>query len=311
MLGVKRVDIHLFGRFSIDVGGSPIGRLDGQRVRELVAFLVINRRRDVGREALAATLWPQAAHGGRKNLRHVLWQLHCAVGPAAPTPVVVADHGNIMLDPDIDLCADLVALEDAHAELSRRGGSTLPAHVARAMSDAVAMYRGDLLEGSYDDWCLLERERYRTMYLDVVERLIAHAEDTDHLDEGIALGDLVLRHDRASERTHRRLMFMRYRSGDRTGAVRQYQSCVDALRSELDVAPGPATDAAFDLIRHGAPLPDHCDTDDPASIDRFGAALLLLEDLHATINEAQRLVEQAVAALVTPEADVWRRTTDA
>ena len=76
----------------------------------------------------------------------------------------------------------------------------------------------------------------------------------DRIDDGLAYGQLVLRHDRASERTHRRMMRLRYLNGDRTGVLRQLESCTQALTEELDVGPGPATLAVADVIRRSLPL---------------------------------------------------------
>ena len=121
--------------------------------------------------------------------------------------------------------------------------------MAAVLDRAVDLYRGDLLEGWYQDWCLFERERLRTMYMMTVEKLLAYHLMHGELDEGFACGERILRHDRAHERTHWRLMRLRYLGGDRTGAMRQYDACVAALREELDVAPSERTTSLYELIR--------------------------------------------------------------
>ena len=40
------------------------------------------------------------------------------------------------------------------------------------LSEAVVLYRGDFLEGFYDDWCLEERYRLESLYLEALERLV-------------------------------------------------------------------------------------------------------------------------------------------
>ena len=47
--------------------------------------------------------------------------------------------------------------------------------------------------------------------------------------------------DRAHERTHQRMLRLLYLSGDRAGALRQYERCVKALAEELDVKPTAKT----------------------------------------------------------------------
>ena len=36
-----------------------------------------------------------------------------------------------------------------------------------------ALYRGDLLTGWYQDWCLIERERYQCMFVSLLDKLMA------------------------------------------------------------------------------------------------------------------------------------------
>ncbi len=43
---------------------------------------------------------------------------------------------------------------------------------ARAVRPAVLLYKGDLLEGYYQGWCLLERERLQNMHLNTLDKLM-------------------------------------------------------------------------------------------------------------------------------------------
>jgi DNA-binding SARP family transcriptional activator len=74
----------------IQVCGPLVMRLDGERVegelggrqaRELVAFLVVNRRRTVSRDELLATLWSDdASAGAAKALNTLLSRIRRALG---------------------------------------------------------------------------------------------------------------------------------------------------------------------------------------------------------------------------------------
>lgn len=66
---------------------------------------------------------------------------------------------------------------------------------------------------------------------------------------GLVYGASILRYDRAREQTYRRLMRLHMRSGDRSGALRQYQRCVVALLEELSVTPTSYTTMLYEQIR--------------------------------------------------------------
>ena len=42
----------------------------------------------------------------------------------------------------------------------------------RRSSPPPSVYRGDLLEGCYQDWCLFERERLQNAYLAMLDKLM-------------------------------------------------------------------------------------------------------------------------------------------
>ena len=135
-------------------------------------------------------------------------------------------------------------------------GRQLDAQNVQILQNAVELYRGDLLEGWYQDWCLFERERLQNMYLTMLDKLIDYSEANELYEAGLAYGAHILRHDRARERTHRRLMRLHYLARDRTEALRQYERCVSSLDKELGVEPDVGQRGAKlvrDLVDEGHP----------------------------------------------------------
>src|SRR5918995_459479 len=123
------------------------------------------------------------------------------------------------------------------------------------------------------------------------------AEAAGDLSDGLWYGEQVLRHDEASERTHRRLMALRYLSGDRTGAMRQYESCARSLAEELDVDPGPATRELDGIIRRGLALPVANQDAEVLPLRDPNEPLLVLRDLQSTLRMACEQVASALVAL--------------
>jgi DNA-binding SARP family transcriptional activator len=134
-------------------------------------------------------------------------------------------------------------------KVNRKDAHDLSESDVNSMESAVKLYRGDLLEGWYQDWCLFERERFQIMYLMLLDKLVQYSEIHGHYSTGLAYGTEVLRHDRAYERTHRQMMRLYIMAGDRTQALHQYQRCVNALRSELDIEPSESTKELYEQIR--------------------------------------------------------------
>ncbi len=300
--GNASLDVRLLGAFSVSLDGSPI-RLDGRRTRELLAFLLINRDRRLAREAVAETLWPSPCGEGRKKLRHVLWQLHTKLEHAVRAPVIISDGDSVGIEPGAPVHADIGRLEDAHRRLGAEAELPLRDETVRLFREVATTCDGELLEGCYQDWCLLERERYRAISLAVIDRLISHFETSGEFESGIAFGMQLLRHDPSSERTHRRLMLMRYRSGDRSGALRQFRLCERSLRTELDVAPSARTCALHEIVRLGEPL----DAGDAAVAGENAALVTLLQELRDTIAAVERLVGNVLDHVHDPQ----RRFEDA
>jgi DNA-binding SARP family transcriptional activator len=74
----------------------------------------------------------------------------------------------------------------------------------RALEEALDLYRGDLLEGCYDDWCLAERERLQLL-LQVLKRLQRHYRFCEAFEAAISCGHRLLALDPLQEDVHREL----------------------------------------------------------------------------------------------------------
>ena len=146
--------------------------------------------------------------------------------------------------------------EQAFANVGDVPGVQLNTAQAEVVGQMVGLYRGDLLEGWYQDWCVFERERFLHMYLKLCDKLMRYCTVNAIYEAGIAYGADILRYDLARERTHRQLMRLHYFSGNRTGALRQYERCRQALQEELGVAPAQLTQDLYQQICADALPPD-------------------------------------------------------
>jgi DNA-binding SARP family transcriptional activator len=274
------LQIHLFGKFSVRHGEQSASGFDAYKEQELLSYLLLRRNRPHSRETLAGLLWGDAStEKSKKYLRQALWHIQAALD-ARPGggAVLTVEHDWVQLNACNALWLDVEVFEHTYMLVHDRRGTDLDAERLGALQGAVQIYRGDLLEGWYQDWCLYERERLQNMYLVMLDKLMCFCEAKGKFELGLHYGSLVLRHDRAHERTHRQVMTFQYLSGDRTAALRQFERCAAALKEELGVKPDKLTSALYHKIRA-----DQGDTSPPAP----ASGSVLLADVLGHLQQIQ------------------------
>src|SRR5262249_6012324 len=151
----------LFGPFDVQVEGEPFQRVRSRKEQWLLALLILRHGREVERDWLAGTLWPDSERS-RALLRDALSDLRRALGKQAGRRRSLSGQ---TLSLDLwDADADLVAFDEAIA----RGDTT-------SLEEAVRLYRGPLLEGCTEEWVLPERVAREQAVLKALETLAGQA----------------------------------------------------------------------------------------------------------------------------------------
>lgn len=294
------LSVHLFGSFRVGYEGRVINGFDSCKVQELFCYLLLHRNAPRHRETLATLLWcdnPTAQ--SKKYLRQALWQLQSMLNTQSANGndrLLITETDWVQINPTIDLWLDVAVFEEAFA---LRQGKEVDAQSAQVLHDAVSLYKGDLLEGCYQDWCLYERERFQNMYLAMLDRLMVYCEANSEYEAGLTYGASLLRCDRARERTHRQIMRLHYFANDRTAALRQYERCVAALREELGVRPTRRTQALYEQIRDDqldvAPQTATAEDTNPQTLNALLPEVLdRLKELRAALSTFQRRIQKDI-----------------
>lgn len=310
----RMIQITLFGPFELRCEGTPVPGLEARKAQELLAYLLIQRGRAWSREFLAELLWGQRMPAqSKKYLRQTLWQVQSALAPqiaeSDAAALLTLDGEWIRFNEHCAVDLDVALFEQAHAAAEGMPGRDLDLPSAAALRQAVQLYRGDLLPGCYEDWCIFERERLQTIYLGMLDKLIDCCQRYSQFEQGLAYGETILRYDRARECTHRRMMTLYYLEGDRTSALRQYEQLAQALREELDVQPSRRSTALRDQIRADSfdELPLPLSNPRPAPRSQPGAAAVdsrqHLRRLHSSLLQMQQQIGQEIAAIELALAD--------
>jgi DNA-binding SARP family transcriptional activator len=244
--------IYLFGGLNVYRGEQPLPGFPTQKSRGLFAFLALNHGRSHSRSTLVGRFWGDSPESvARKNLRTDIWRIRTVLEPhgVEPGSCLAVEQDELALNTGMDHWLDVHAFEDALDQAAAADGDD-PARLLRA---AVDLYRGDLLEGVYDDWCVFERERLRLRYLDALERLIRHHDARGEWTDAAACAQRLLANDPLREHVHRAVIRCHLALGDRAAALRQFDTCARLLRQELEVEPSAETLALAVEARCGEP----------------------------------------------------------
>jgi DNA-binding SARP family transcriptional activator/predicted ATPase len=236
------VRICLFGQprvFSTD--GSREFLLP-RKTLNVLAYLILNRRRPSARDSVAFALFPDdeedVARGHlRRNLSYLLSSLPASSDEAR---FVFADTERISWNAGAPARVDVIVFDRAIAD--------------GRDDDAIAEYDGDLLPTLYDEWTTAERERLRDAFHEALARTVARDRSLRHFDLATAAAHRLLEGDPWREDVLRQLMAIRYEAGDRAGALAAFERFAVRLRDEMRAEPMPETLAVREAVLRGARL---------------------------------------------------------
>jgi DNA-binding SARP family transcriptional activator len=245
--------ICVLGKLSVQRNECELESFPSAKAKELFCYLLLHRDRSHSREVLASLLWGDfPTSQSKKYFRQTLWQLQQTLHgdlPGNSTRLFRVDDEALRLDSQPGLWLDSAVFEQAFVPLREIAGEHLSEQQALSLHDAVSLYRGDLLEGHYQDWCLYHRERLQNIYTAMLDKFMGYCEVHRKFEAGMAHGELLLQQDQACERTHYRLIRLHYLAGDRAGALRQFKRCETALEKELGVLPSRRTLELYNQVR--------------------------------------------------------------
>lgn len=290
---METLQITLFGHVSV-VHPCANGQLRLSRsTQALLAYLLLHRHL-VPRDVLMDVFWvDHAPDRARSSLTTALWRLRQLLEPDDTAPgayLLVGSQGEVGFNWNSSHFLDTEAFEQHICPLLRKPLVELDDHDIGQIEQVLTLYRGELLEGMYEDWALRERERFRSLHLNCLTRLMECYASRQDYERSIALATEILRRDPVREEIHRALMRLYLESGQRTLAIRQYAACRDLLSQELGVLPLEETMALHQQILASSQADARRAAGQPGSQE----IAQLLDELHLvrhSLIEAARALE--------------------
>jgi TolB-like protein/DNA-binding SARP family transcriptional activator len=271
-------ELTLFGGFGVRAPSVGAINFLGQKERALLAFLALPPGTAHSRDKLASLLWsdrgdPQA----RDSLKHALTRLRQCL-QSADSPAIIADRQSVRLDPAA-VNTDVAAFE-----------RLLSTGTPEAIEQAVALYRGDLLDGitihdaAFEDWLLVERQRLRRLLEGALATLVNRAMAAGERGRAEAAAQRLLALDPLREAASRSLMQLHAERGEAAQALKLYETLRERLQHKLGAKPEPQTTRLYEAIREHRALPpssppERSTVPPPPLPDKPSVAVLPFENL--------------------------------
>ena len=246
--------VSICGRLLLETDGGVLDEsvLPGRLGRRLWVYLVLNRRRPVGRAELHEVLWgddsPEAPDA---SLNALASRVRSALAAIAPEVVLRSSTGAYTLGLPADVFVDRERAWSAihHVQGLRRQGDHAKAWAEAVIANEIAA-RG-LLPGEHGAWIEAERRILRDIEIQALEA-IGDAEIERHRpDDAERVGRKLLAIDPLREGGYRLLMRALAAGGNPAQAAHVMDECRAAL-AVADTSPSAETEQVYrEVVRPG------------------------------------------------------------
>ena len=236
------VSLTLLGGFTLRVGGREVASIP-RKARALLAYLAMQDGKPVSRETISDLLWTdRGVEQARHSLRQTLLVLRRELRDAGED-LIRSEDGVLSFRPEA------VATDVGRFRVLARSRERAD------LAEAAELYAGPLLArfqpvaADFDDWVDRTRGEIAEVSLDVLGRLADCCLAAGDAHSAVLTTERMLAVDPLREDVHRRLIEAYARVERRADAIRQYNTCVEMLRRELDVGPSAETEALIGRVR--------------------------------------------------------------
>lgn len=197
--------------------------------RRLLAFVAL-RDHPMLRDYVAETLWIDATRDhAAGSMRSALFTLRRACPDAVATW-----NSRLMVDPGL-----VIDVREATVRAQRL---LSPAAEPSDPDLRGLPLSGDILPDWYDDWVVIERERFRELRLHALEVVCARLTSVGRFGEAMEAGLAAVKGEPLRESAHRAVISVHLAEGNRAQALAEYHRFRDRLERELGIVPSARMD---------------------------------------------------------------------
>jgi oligopeptide transport system substrate-binding protein len=235
---VPTLRMYLLGTLDIHWGDLSLPKPPTLKSQSLLAYLILHRHRPQPRDRLVGLFWAdRPERKARSSLSTSLWHIRRCLPDEA---LILSDPYSAQFDPQADTWLDVEAFE------AQATCDDIP-----SLEAALALYRGDFLDGFYTDWIMNERYRLQALCLEALAQLMVGYERQANYQAALSAALRLLGQDPLREDAHRLAMRAYCWLGQRNEALEQYLRCAELVQGELGAEPMVDTIELYQAILEG------------------------------------------------------------
>ncbi|WP_420642374.1 AfsR/SARP family transcriptional regulator [Candidatus Leptofilum sp.] len=253
---MSSLQIALFDGIQVQFDDQPI-TLAYDKVRALLAYLLIEANQPQRRERLVGLLWPeQPEKEARHSLSQALLKLRQAIDPN--NDMIIANRHTVGLNPaaQFELDTAVFTTHLLQCQTHQHAQPNLCESCMEWRETAVSIYKGPFLVGlslpdapQFEQWLTQQREQYHRQMMSALTTLATYHEQVGEFTPAIKYAQQQLMYEPWLEETHRQLMRLFARAGQRSLALKQYEQCCVSLHEELNTDVSPETKTLRNQIK--------------------------------------------------------------
>src|SRR6185503_15614003 len=215
-----------------------------RRGRDILCFIASRRHRRASKDTIIDTFWGETdLEVVERNFHPTVSHIRKALNSNQPLKqnFIIYRDGDYQLNPELSYRIDIEEFD----KLVNQGESARRARkideCVSAYEQAIALYRGDFAQGSYEPWVDEQRTYYKEQYLHLLHALANVAQKQNEWTRSLQLAQSILHEDPFREDIHCLIMKAHVSLGNRSAAREQFEALKRLLHKELGVEPGAET----------------------------------------------------------------------
>jgi len=219
-----------------------------RRARDILCYIASRRHRRASKDMVIEIFWEDAdLDVVSKNFHPTISHIRKGLNSNQPLKqnFLLYRDGDYMLNSEFSYAIDTEEFDRlvAESDAARRAGQH--DQCISLYEAAVNLYRGEYMQGCYDEWVEEQRSYYHEQYLLRLEALAMAAQKAKDWARSLQLAQQILCDDPFREDIHNLVMYAHAAHGNRVAVKEQFEILRNLLRKELGVEPAAETQKIY------------------------------------------------------------------
>ena len=230
------LQIGFLGGFQLCYNGKTVTSVNTPRMQQLLAYLILHRTTQLSRRTPAFLFWSNSSEKqAYTNLRNLLFQMRRAL-PEVDNHIRLT-HKAIQWNMSSSCEVDIITFEELTKKYEKEKINQSSDQNEALLTQAVDLYKGELLPDCYDEWIDVHRERLNWRYQSALNELVLLLESKQDYFNAIHYAHLWIQCEPYNEVGWYKLLQLHAQNKDILGVMQAYNRYSDTLSAELNLKP--------------------------------------------------------------------------